>query len=144
MKLLRTANYELRTGVAEQRHHPTNRERLHALLDVLSYLYMTYGKPERARDYLRLLVKLRPSESRLLRALALSELESGNPERAKEILEESLELEMTRKERAATFLILSRVLWRLQRSEDSGMAAYQFLQEKSLEAEVVRENDSLK
>ena len=69
----------------------------------------------------------------MLRALALSELESGNPERAKEILEESLELEMTRKERAATFLILSRVLWRLQRSEDSGMAAYQFLQEKSLE-----------
>ncbi len=113
--------------------HPTNRERLHALLDVLSYLYMIYGKPERARDYLRLLVKLRPSESRLLRALALSELESGNPERAKEILEESLELEMTRKERAATFLILSRALWRLQRSEDSGMAAYQFLQEKSLE-----------
>lgn len=110
--------------------HPTNRERLHALLDVLSYLYMIYGKPERARDYLRLLVKLRPSESRLLRALARSELESGNPERAKEILEESLALEMTQKERAATFLILSRVLWRLQRLEDSGAAAYQFLQEK--------------
>lgn len=113
--------------------HPTNRERLHALLDILGYLYMVYGKPERARDYLNLLVKLRPSESRLLRALALSELESGNPARAREILEESLELEMTGKERAATFLILSRALWRLQRSEDSGMAAYQFLQEKSLE-----------
>ena len=113
--------------------HPTNRERLHALLDVLGYLYMIYGKPERARDYLRLLVKLRPSESRLLRALALAELESGDPEKAKDMLEESLELEMTRKDRAATFLILSRVLWRLQRSEDSGMAAYRFLQEKNPE-----------
>lgn len=113
--------------------HPTNRERLHALLDVLGYLYMIYGKPERARDYLQLLVKLRPSESRLLRALARSELESGNPARAKEILEESLKLEMTSKERAATFLILSRVLWRLQRLEDSGAAAYQFLQEKYLD-----------
>lgn len=113
-----------------QHLHPSNRERLHALLDVLSYLYMMYGKPERARDYLRLLVKLRPSESRLLRALARSELESGNPERAREILEESLELEMTQRERAATFLILSRVLCRLQRLEDSGEAAYQFLQFK--------------
>ena len=112
--------------------HPTNRERLHALLDVLGYLYMIHGKSERARDYLKLLVKLRPSDSRLLRALARSELESGNPERAKEILEESLNLEMTRKERAATFLILSRVLRRLQRLEDSGLAAYQFLEERRL------------
>lgn len=110
----------------------TNRERLHALLDVLGYLYMIYGKPERARDYLKLLVKLRPSESRLLRALARSELESGNPARAKEILEESLELEMTPKEKAATFLMLSRALSRLQRLEDSGIAASRFLEEKEL------------
>lgn len=115
-----------------QQHHHSNRERLHALLDVLGYLYMIHGKPERARDYLKLLVKLRPSESRLLRALARSELESGNPERAKEILEESLALEMTKKERAATFLMLSRTLWRLQRLEDSGAAAYQFLKERAL------------
>ena len=91
---------------------------------------MIYGKPERARDYLRLLVKLRPSESRLLRALARSELEAGDPARAKEVLEESLKLEMTQQERAATFLILSRVLLRLQRLEDSSTAAYQFLQFK--------------
>lgn len=121
------------SSVNNRHLHPTKRERLHALLDVLSYLYMIHGKPERARDYLRLLVRLRPSESRLLRSLARSELESGNPERAKEILEESLALEMTQQEKAATFLMLSRVLWRLQRMEDSGMAAYQFLQEKQRE-----------
>jgi predicted Zn-dependent protease len=109
--------------------HPSNRERLHALLDVLSYLYMVYGKPERARDYLELLIKLRPSESRLRRVLARSELELGNPDRAQEILEQSLELEMTTKERAATFLMLSRTFLRLQRKEDSSAAAHQFLQE---------------
>ena len=107
--------------------HPSNRERLHALLDVLSYLYLINGKPERARDYLRLLVSLRPSESRLLRALAHSDLESGNPSAAKKFLENSLEMEMTHQERAATFLILSRTLLRLERIEEASLAAHQFM-----------------
>ena len=105
----------------------TNRERLHALLDLLSYLYMIHGKAERARDYLRLLVSLRPSESRLLRALAHSELEAGDPETAREILENSLHMPMNYRERAATYLILSRAFLRLKRFEDSAMAAKQFM-----------------
>lgn len=112
-------------------NHSTNRERLHALLDVLSYLYMVYGKPERARDYLRLLIKLRPSDSRLLRSLARSEMESGNSEEAKKILENSLNMSMNQQERAATFLLLSRVLVRLQRLEDSSNAIAEFLNLKA-------------
>lgn len=108
----------------------TNRERLHALLDILSYLYISYGKPQRARDYLRLLVSLRPSESRLLRALAHSELESGNPEAAKEMLENSLHMTMSQRDRAATYLILSRVLLRMQCFEDSEKAARHFMKLK--------------
>ena len=105
----------------------TNRERLHALLDVLGYLYMSYGKPERARDYFRLLVKLRPSESRLLRSLAKSELEAGNPEAARAMLEESLGMSMTQQERAATFLLLSRTFLRLQQFDSAAVAAHEFL-----------------
>lgn len=106
---------------------PTNRERLHALLDLLGYLYMVHGKAERARDYLRLLVRLRPSESRLLRALAHSELEAGDPETARQMLENSLHMTMSQRERAATYLILSRTLLRLQRHEDSAMAVNHFM-----------------
>ncbi|MFI0348120.1 MAG: hypothetical protein ACH346_05050 [Chthoniobacterales bacterium] len=113
----------------------TTRERLHALLDLLSYLYMIHGKPERARDYLRLLVRLRPSESRLVRALAHSELEAGDPKKAKEMLESSLHMTMSQRERAATYLILSRALLRLELLEDSAIAANQFMiLRKSLEA----------
>ena len=108
-------------------NHPTNRERLHALLDVLGYFYMAYGKPERARDYFRLLVKLRPSDSRLLRSLAKSELEAGNPEAARVMLEESLNMSMGQQERAATFLLLSRTLLRLERFEDSASAVTEFM-----------------
>lgn len=114
----------------------TNRERLHALLDLLSYLYLVNGKPQRARDYLRLLVSLRPSESRLRRALAHSELESGNAEAAREMLENSLHMTMTERERAATYLILSRALLRLDRFKDSEVAAQQFLKlSKSIKEE---------
>lgn len=115
----------------QQENHPTNRERLHALLDVLSYLYMVYGKPERARHYLRLLIKLRPSDGRLLRALARSEMESGNSKEAREILENSLNMTMHPKERAATFLLLSRVLTRLQCTEESSVAVAEFLNLKT-------------
>ena len=111
----------------QEKHSFTKRERLHALLDLLSYFYMVYGKPERARDYLRLLTKLRPSDSRLLRSLARSEMESGNSEEAKEILENSLNMSMNQQERAATFLLLSRVFMRLQRLEDSSSAITEFL-----------------
>ena len=108
-------------------NHPTSRERLHALLDLLSYLYMVYGKPERARHYLRLLVKLRPSESRLLRSLARSEMDSGNPKEAKEILENSLKMNLNQQERAATLLLLSRAFMRLECLEDSYGAVTEFL-----------------
>ena len=91
-------------------HHPTTRERLHALLDVLGYLYRVYGKPVRSRDYLRLLVSLRPSESRLLRALAQVEFEAGDPQTAHILLEKSLTMEMSRQERAINALMFSRVL----------------------------------
>ncbi|MBX9742684.1 MAG: hypothetical protein K2W99_04000 [Chthoniobacterales bacterium] len=111
---------------------PTNRERLHALLDLLGYLCMMYGKPERARDYLKLLVKLRPSDSRLLRSLAHSELESGNPKVATELLENSLQMTMNSKERAATLLLLGRALLRSQRFEDSTKAINAFMSERSL------------
>lgn len=109
-----------------QEKHSTNRERLHALLDLLSYFYMVYGKPDRACHYLRLLIKLRPSDSRLLRSLARSEMESGNTQEAKEILESSLHMHMNRNERAATFLLLSRIFIRLQRTEDSSKAIAEF------------------
>lgn len=115
-----------------QEKHSPNRERLHALLDLLSYFYMVYGKPERARHYLRLLIKLRPSDSRLLRSLARSEMESGNMEEAKEILENSLNMSMNQEERAATFLLLGRVLMRLQRLEDSSHAIAEFLSLRKL------------
>ena len=111
---------------------PTNRERLHALLDLLGYLYMISGKPERARDYLRLLVSLRPGHSRLLRSLAHSELESGNPEAARELLERTLLMNMKGKDRAATFLLLSRALLRLHRLEDSAEAIGEFMKEKRM------------
>ena len=110
-----------------QENHSTNRERLHALLDLLSYFYMDSGKPERATHYLRLLIKLKPSDSRLLRSLARSEMESGNIEEAKKILENSLNMSMDQEERAATFLLLSRVLMRLQLLEDSSNAIIEFL-----------------
>jgi tetratricopeptide (TPR) repeat protein len=110
-----------------QENHSTSRERLHALLDLLSYFYMVYGKPERATHYLRLLIKLKPSDSRLLRSLARSEMESGNIEEAKKILENSLNMNMDQEERAATFLLLSRVLMRLQLLEDSSNAIIEFL-----------------
>ncbi|MFZ4115118.1 MAG: tetratricopeptide repeat protein [Chthoniobacterales bacterium] len=93
---------------------------------------MVYGKPERARHYLRLLIKLRPSDSRLLRSLARSEMESGNSEQAKEILENSLKMSMDHQERAATFLLLSRVFVRLERSEDSFNAITEFLNLKKM------------
>ena len=110
---------------------PTNRERLHALLDLLGYLYMISGKPERAREYLRLLVSLRPGESRLLRSLAHSELESGNAGIARELLETTRTMQMNKKDRAATFLLLSRVFTRLQRLDDSASAIAQFLNFKA-------------
>ncbi len=111
---------------------PTNRERLHALLDLLGYLYMISGKPERACEYLRLLVSLRPGNSRLLRSLAHSELESGNAEAARELLERTLPMHMNGKDRAATFLLLSRALLRLQRVEDAAKAIGEFMNEKRL------------
>lgn len=114
---------------------PTNRERLHALLDLLGYFYMAYGKPEYARDYLTLLVKLRPSDSRLLRSLAHSELESGNPDIARQLLERSLQMTMSKKERAATLLLLGRALMRLQRIEDSTKVINAFINEKVLQEE---------
>ncbi len=109
-----------------EKQYSSTRERLHALLDLLSYFYMVYGKPDRARHYLRLLIQLRPSDSRLLRSLARSEMESGNLEEAKEILENSLNMYMDRDERAATFLLLSRIFIRLQRLEDSAQAITEF------------------
>lgn len=93
---------------------------------------MVYGKPERARDYLKLLVKLRPSDSRPLRTLAHSELDSGNPKLATELLENSLQMAMSRQERAATFLLLGRSLRRLQRFEDSKKAINAFIREREL------------
>ncbi|HLB33612.1 MAG: hypothetical protein A3F67_03205 [Verrucomicrobia bacterium RIFCSPHIGHO2_12_FULL_41_10] len=116
----------------KQHHHPSNRERLHALLDVLGYLYRVHGKPVRARDYLRLLVSLRPSESRWIRALAYAELESGNPEEAKILLENTLAMNMSRQDRAATFLILSRVLLRMHRKEEAALIAARFIEEKGV------------
>ena len=113
-------------------HHPTNRERLHALLDLLGYLYMVYGKPKRATEYLRLLIRLRPSDSRLMRALGKSELEAGNPEAARGILEDSLNMNMSSQERAATFLLLSRVLLRLEQLEDSTIAITEFMKERGV------------
>lgn len=111
---------------------PTNRERLHALLDVLGYLYMTCGKPERARDYWRLLVRLRPCDSRVLRSLAHSELESNHPDMARAILEETLRMEMNRKDRAATFLLLGRALLRLQLFDHSAKAINEFMNERRI------------
>ncbi len=108
----------------------TPRERLHALLDLLSYFYMTYGKPERACSYLRLLTKLMPGDHRLLRSLARSEMESGNAEVAREILERHLTMTMTSEERAATLLLLSRVFLRLEQLENSSQAIAQFLEIK--------------
>ena len=113
-------------------HHPTHRERLHALLDVLGYLYRIHGKPTRARDYLRLLVSLRPSESRLLRSLAHAELESGNPEAAKEYLEKSLQMPLTHRERAATLLLLSRVLLKMNKLEEVASVTHRYLAEMDI------------
>ena len=107
------------------------REQLIALLDLLSFLYLRYGKPERARDYLNFLVSIETKNSRFYRALAAAEVASGNPDGAYAAVEKSLRFARNAKDRASGYLLLSRILLKMNRPDAAREAANRFLDEQA-------------